>query len=273
MEQLHFIFDLDGTVFQVLDGINKEQDLKRFNKIFGNRFIERYSVFACDYRHLVFPGFYSLFRWILNRGDKLYFFSNGIKERNQEAVKKLMKKTFGKNYKAKLEEVEIYSREDHLDTYKSQVKNENVQGPFHGNRKKLLSDNIVDKEKIPYTVLIDNDRSYLHQGEEKNFLNVLHSAVGYYQQRFKKDLFYHFHKSYYICGLINSAIKLMKRENLTLADSLWQLQVKDTGEEFNRNFYYPLRRNPKYYLKGYKILKRLNPNLEFYCDIPETDKK
>ena len=80
------------------------------------------------------------------------------------------------------------------------------------------------------------------------------------------EQYFSFNKSFYIAGLIDATLKEMINNNKPLVYCLFQLQVLNTGQDFNKNFYFPLRQNREYYEKGLEILKQINLNLTLYFD-------
>lgn len=267
MKKCKFVFDLDATVLQVIE-VNVEKTLELLNRKFGNEFVERHSINASGYLHMVFPGFYELFKWLKDNGHEIIFYSSGIKERNEEAVKKIMEKSIGK-----YDNERVFSREDlfnaeymrNTDEDKDEVKK--VIGIYYGNKKKKLEGKVVGSKELPYTILIDDDISYSYGGEEKNFLIVAWSSYYYNGDIYREmEQYFSFNKSFYIAGLIDATLKEMINNNKPLVDCLFQLQVLNTGQDFNKNFYFPLRQNREYYEKGLEILKQINLNLTLYFD-------
>ena len=84
-----FVFDLDNTVVEPIS-YKKENLFKDIDKDLGSDFRESMTMEAVGYPHMLYPGFLALFRWIYNRGDLIFFFSTGIKERKVEIVPKLI---------------------------------------------------------------------------------------------------------------------------------------------------------------------------------------
>ncbi|BDU51198.1 hypothetical protein [Haliovirga abyssi] len=274
MKKINFVFDLDNVVVSVLD-YEAERKYNEYIELLGEEFVKRHTIKALGYIHMVFPGFYALFKWLKENNHNIIFFSSGIKDRNVEAVEELMKKTFPKNYEEILKDVKIFSREDlfNVERYRESgdESKRNIykvaQNPFFGNKKKKLVDVVVSKDELENTILIEDDKSYSYGPEVKNLLMVKGSYRYFSNYSFEKDSrmvedeFSNFYKSYYICGLLNATLNYMKEKNILLLDSLWKLQVEDTNEEFGKDFFYPMRNQKKYYMKGYEILKRMDNEL------------
>ena len=72
VKKCKFVFDLDATVLQVIE-VNVEKTLELLNRKFGNEFVERHSINASGYLHMVFPGFYELFKWLKDNGHEIIF--------------------------------------------------------------------------------------------------------------------------------------------------------------------------------------------------------
>ena len=252
-----FVFDLDNTVVEPIS-YKKENLFKDIDKDLGSDFRESMTMEAVGYPHMLYPGFLALFRWIYNRGDLIYFFSTGIKERNVEIVPKLIKKAFGDTSEEVLKNVKIFSREDCIDTTNMGDKKDIYQPKyFFGNYKKKLEEKVVPLEDMHKIVLIDDDSSYMVKGEEKNFLKVPMS-LKYYYPSYRRDLFFAFHKAFYIRALLEKIISISERDHLSLIEASWTL-VKDKEER-------PLHDERDYtlYSSGLKMLQEIDPKLKFY---------
>jgi hypothetical protein len=211
-----FIFDIDGLVADAIYYKTSER-IHEIKNVFGEDFVKDLKLTACNCVYMVYPGFYALFRWLRKKGHKIYFFSSGKRERNVELVQKIMEKSFGSKSNEVLKEVKIFSRNDCIDTtalpteegWKYQPKGHN------GQEKKKLEDVVVDKQELPWTLLIDDDRSFMVKGEEANFLYV-RGYFYYYEEPINKRLFITFHKAYYIRSVLEEIFGIVKKKNITL---------------------------------------------------------
>ncbi len=259
----NFVFDLDGAIVIALDYYIEatEADLKAK---FDDDFINRHSVMALDFKHLVYPGYYALFQWLHNKGAKLFFFSSGIKERNTELVDNLMQKAFGEN--AKNVDYKVFSRNDCVDTYILEEEDKKkYQSYFFGNYKKKLADIIVPKEELQNTLLIDDDTSYMVKNEEYNFVHVRPTSH-YLPYSMGRDEYCHFHPAYYLAGLFSEIFKIQSEKKITLVEAAKYLQIDSRGLVLSRDFRYDFQ-NVELHKKGLEILREIDASLKFYFEI------
>lgn len=266
----NFVFDLDDTVVSSIS-YDKEAKLSELQEQLGFDFINNFSVEVLGYPHLIFPGYNALFRWLFDNGHNLYFFSNAIKERNEDLVPKFMKKFFPQDYQNILNRVKIFSRGDCIDTTKiwDQEEKNKYQSYHYGQCKKKLEGIVVEEKELPNTLLIEDDYSYMTCGEEYNLVMVS-SGIGFYPYHKDSEAFQEFHKAYYLCGLFQTMFECISKENFTLVEAAKYVQIDLEGKELNRDFYYPSRGKMDYYKKGLQILKTIDTNLDFYF-LPQED--
>lgn len=68
-----FVFDLDSTVVEPVRSFEEKTLFEHIDKILGEEFRKTMSIKILGYTHMVYPGFYALFNWIHDRGDRLFF--------------------------------------------------------------------------------------------------------------------------------------------------------------------------------------------------------
>lgn len=166
MERNNFVFDLDDTVAKALR-FGAEKKLKAYEETLGESFVNNHMVNIMGYPHMVFPGFYEVFRWIIQRVDNLYFFSNALKERNEKLVKFLIEKSIMNIDKDLFDKIKIFSREDCIDIERMTIEEQNNFIPYikingtlqkvYGQKKKKLEGVLVAKKELKNTLLFDDD--------------------------------------------------------------------------------------------------------------------
>lgn len=263
----NIVFDIDGTIARAETFLSEEL-IEEIKAKYGADYYERHSVVAYNYPHLIRPGFYALFKWLHQNGAKLFFFSTGIEERNVELIDKLMKIAFPENYKNV--DYEVFSRQHCVDTNigAQHATEHELQGLFFGNLKKKLAGHIVPENELANTLLIDDDRSYLAKGEEKNLVYVkdrMHKICNEHN-----NPYIYFLTAYYLAGLLSEIFKLQKEKGYSLIDAAYILQVEREDDKLDRDFFYQGISRQEYYESGYNILKQIDPTLKLYCQIPET---
>jgi hypothetical protein len=259
---MKLVFDIDDALCYALD-FAVEERLKTLRECFDSEFIEHHSIMVSGYRHLVFPGFYSLFRWLDAQGFSFHFFSGGAEERNRDFVNQFIRRAFPSKAEALLKDIKVFSRQHRFDLERLYEKGRPMQGVFHGNTKKKLAGVVVRKDELPNTLLIDDDRSYIIAGEETNFVAVPSECNRYYDSRPYQNRF-SFHKAYYLCGLLNRILELNRTANKTLSEAAWHLQVELSGQKFNMEFRYPIREQVSYFEEGLAILQQDDAALKFF---------
>lgn len=259
MERNNFVFDLDDTVAKALR-FGAEKKLKAYEETLGESFLKNHMVNIMGYPHMVFPGFYDVFRWIIQRGNNLYFFSNALKERNEKLVKFLIEKSIVNIDKDLFDKIKIYSREDCINLERMTIEEQNNFIPYikingalrkvYGQKKKKLEGVLVAKKELKNTLLFDDDWSYMVQGEEDNFIKIK-SDMNYFinKSNYTKLEYESFHKAYYIIGLIQRAVLMVENEEISLTEACHQLK------DLNGHIDY-----------GFKIIKEMNSDLKIYFD-------
>lgn len=263
--KLNIIFDIDSCM---ADAIRDEfsKGIKKVEKQLGKELAKDLIITAYEYPHRIFPGFYALWEWLHRQGITIMVFSTGIKERNVELIEKFTKRSFRNLKKEEWPEIKIYSREDTFDTERyDHDERQQYQSCWFGNLKKKLSGVVVSEEDLPYSLLVDDDRSYVGVNEERNLLYVS-SEYGYYPEDnyFDERSFQAFHKAYYICGILKKIMAIAEEKNLTPMMAAEYVQATMEGEEIRERFFFPSRKRMEYYTDGLKTLQTIDPTLKFY---------
>lgn len=259
MKKNNFIFDLDDTVVKAIK-FDAEKKLKEYEETLGKSFTDNYMVNIMGYPHMIFPGFYEVFRWIIERGDNLYFFSNALEERNEKLVKFLIEKSMMNIENDVFNRIKIFSRKDcinlgimTIDEMQDLVPYIQINGTMqkvYGQKKKKLEGLLVTKKELKNTLLFDDDYSYMVKGEEDNFIKI-NSDMNYFinKSNYSKLEYESFHKAYYIIGLIQRAVMMEDKEEISLTEACHQLKDLNDHIEY-----------------GFKILKEMNNDLKIYFD-------
>ncbi len=279
----NFVFDIDDTLtvsqsekeHKVLEPLVRER--------LGDAFFDRHCLMPIDYPHYIFPGFYALFRWLHDKGGKIFFFSSGIEKRNTPFAAMMMERTFGKNPP----EYKVFSREHCIDTTNfshSEEHAETYQSYIYGQRKKKMGGIIVPEVELSHTLLIEDDYSYMTKGEEYNLVWV-ESGLGYlptppskqYEEEFYTTSLFknvaRFHKSFYLAGLFSKIIEVQDEKNCTLLEATQEVQMEGHLLNEHRGNWYRSVKRLKYYIEGQKILSQIDPSLIFHYELPFNGKE
>lgn len=260
MHSVTLVFDLDDTICLHLEQDTWQQDTEEVVQVYGEKFRNQHMTTALDYPHFIFPGFSALWKWLYAQGHNIVVFSSAVKERNVEFVDRFVELTFGEQAREIRPRIRIFSREDCFDTRDQSKDQSQYQPIFFGNRKKVLADIVVQREELPWTLLIDDDRSYMALGEEDNYIRVetgisLHIVSGSDQDH------RYFFKAFYLAGLLSQIFAKMKESQLTAAEAAKYFQITSEKQDFDARFFYPSLENPEYYKAGEQILQTIDPTL------------
>ncbi|MGD9973575.1 MAG: hypothetical protein AB7S77_10970 [Desulfatirhabdiaceae bacterium] len=265
------VFDLDDTVINVPSKYNLDGILGMAKAVLGEQRADELSLTVMDYTHLVYPGFYEVFRWLRRLDHAICFFSSGIEERNEDLVDKIIKRAFKDNAKAVMSDIKIFSRQHCLDTRRYQ--NDDQYQPFHlfGNYKKKLRDIVVTEERLPYTLLIEDDMSYMLKGEEENMI-VLPSSSVYATERPGYDSEWQsLHKSYFLCGLLNDIFDTAKTCFISLTKASVWVHTNSETVQITPEALHAIRNHLAYYHKGLAILQEFDPSLKFFVELEDAN--
>lgn len=271
MQQKHIVLDIDGTIAIELGTYKPEKRLQFYREEYGTAFIERYTISAMTVPHLIYPGYYALLRWLHQQGWAIDFFSSGVEQRNRELVDELMRRSFGDEIATV--DYRVFSRQHVIDTDMLDLHSKDGRGGeiyqsyFYGQRKKKLAGVVVAESDAPYTLLADDDNSYMTAGEEKNFIS-LHYSHEYPRKHYHNEdpkRFQIIHNAYYLAALLEAIAARAEQEQLPLAEAAYQIQVTDFGAELNKELYcFPSLEQCGFYQRGLALLQTLEPDLRFY---------
>lgn len=264
--KLNIVFDIDSCLTEAIR-LRFEEGIAKVEKQLGKEMADDLIITAYGYPHRIFPGFYALWEWLHKQGITIMIFSTGIKERNVEFVDKFAKRSFRNIKEEDRPEIKVFSRTDTFDTerYRNTGDRDKYQSCWFGNLKKVLKNVVVSEEELPYTLLVDDDRSYVGVNEERNLVYVP-SGIQYYPENpgLESGSFYIFHKAFYLCGILKKIMAVAEEKNLTPVMAAEYVQATMEGEEINRDFYFPATERMEYYNEGLKTLQELDPSLKFF---------
>ncbi len=260
MHPVTLVFDLDDTICLHLEQKTWKRDTKEVVQIYGEEFRNRHMTTALDYPHFIFPGFSALWKWLYAQGHNIVVFSSAVKERNVEFIDRFVELTFGEEAREIRPLIRIFSREDCFDTRYPVRDQSKYQPIFFGNRKKVLADVVVPREELPWTLLIDDDRSYMALGEEYNYIRVETGNSLSIVSGNDQDHRYFF-KAFYLAGLLSQIFAKMEESQLTATEAAKYFQITLVKRDFDVHFFYPSLENPEYYKTGEQILQAIDPSL------------
>ncbi|MEM7494844.1 MAG: hypothetical protein AAF471_01610 [Myxococcota bacterium] len=282
--QITGALDIDLTLAKPLASYDKENVVKQY----GQAFVDRHLLTACERPHLLYAGTYELFQALWDQEIRIVIFSTGIQERNDELTDKIVRRAFPDRYDEVRPKIRVCSREHCVDTENMRRRCEEecetylprMRHFYWGNRKKDLRFIVEKPRDLWWTVLVDDDPSYVTRWQEKNFLSVPgsyglqdskyvaydHPSVQETAAKGKAEgSFCEFYQLFYAYGLLQASIKMMREsEWLTLVECLYKLQVKQADySKFDDCFIYEAATQFRYYEEGLKALRVYNPDLKF----------
>lgn len=279
------VFDLDGSLETPYFDKNEAEKVKAWMEKHpsGNAFDRMYAEVMDGLPHFFLNGALELLRWVHDQGFEIVFFSNAVAERNRELCPIIMERAFGKG---KEPPYRVLSRGDCVDTAHMDDEEGRVfQGLWHGNYKKKLSGIVVPGDRLPNTLMIEDDNSYAVKGEEKNFV---YGVYGGCANMFvsNPELSEHsgqdFHLPFYFCGMLKRIVTYAKKAKVSLAEAAVQVQYADYGFLFPRDGRRPVRsdggqgripeppwRNFSIFVEGLKELRTYNSELRFWGEVDE----
>ncbi len=270
-KKLHLVFDIDDCLATAIKYKYKAEDeLSHFKESLGNDGDDLLMT-AYGYPHQIYPGFYALWQWLHQLGATITVFSSGIKERNVELTEQLKKRAFCDIPIDKQPQIKVFSQEDTFDTTRfGSERREEFQSVWFGNLKKQLLGTVVSESELPYTLLIEDDKSYCAKNEEKNLILLPSCSTYYpYSSRIDQRDFESFHKAYYLCGLLKKILSVCEEKQLTPMMASEYVQVTLENETINRDFYFPSQHNIAYYEDGLKTLQQFEPQLKFFFSLDD----
>lgn len=175
----------------------------------------------------------------------------------------------------------VYNRDDTADTSaKGQKKFQSLNRWFFGVRKKALSKILKPGDTLERTFLIDDDRSNVARGEEKNFLQVpmaityLENPSRYVHERLSDPedpatpgaakYYYEFlhdrNKLVLALGMIRTALQRAQASGQAPTDELWQMQWHRGSRGYTYNV--DETRSFEIYRAGYTGFREVNPQFK-----------
>lgn len=289
MKQCHFVFDIDDTLAVHVDKKEWKRDIKDITEMFGEDFAFKHIIWAADYPHCVFPGMPELWRWLDSMGHRFSTCSSGMAIRNDVFVDSFLELAFGDKRKAKelRDNMRVLSRCHLVEASGDDLlKKWFIPNRLFGNYKKVLRDVFCTIDELPYTFLIDDDRSYVARGELQNFLAVRTGCGLHIGHKSPDDGSNHYvFKAFMLAGLLQTIFDLVEETGKTPAEIAKKVQFDDCKSKDSEHYefeeidkfgkkdthgwddkgydapWYETQTNADLFLKGEKILQRLNPQL------------
>ena len=212
--------------------------------------------------------------------NDLIFFSSGAAERNEDIIPKMLERVLECDPTEYIREnVKIFSRHDTIDTntiaYEERKKYQPV-GMYGQNKKDLTV--VVTSEELKYTLLIDDDPSYIISGQEKNLLKVngrsaandLYDVIklSLYQKLSPKmthlhDSFYSINKLFYATGVLKDLRDTYSRVDRDLIDIMWDAH----GFKYDKKGEcYKMLKRIELYQSGLEVLQGINSEAGFLVE-------
>ena len=279
------VFDIDGVIACAPGRYGRRREdevLKKVVARFGEDFVKAHSFIVSGFHHFIYPGVFEFIRWLVRRGIRIHFYSTGAKERNDPLVKMVLERALENEVEHTFEEVSremtIISREsmeeqhrlnERFGLYESSV--------YGGNHHKVLCPYLVDYRALPDTLLIDDDTSYMAHGEEYNFVGGRYYECFYEGDSAKPEEctvedFIELCRTFLFAGVVGRILNLADDSgymSLTEASKHVQYGMGDDGYQpedctYFENTFYDL----SFYEDGLKILREVNPQLDFPLPVP-----
>lgn len=258
------VFDLDELIVNMPLGSSLESELQRATTLLGEQRMEQLTLVVKECTYLVYPGFYEVFRWLHQKSHAIYFFSSGLEIRNVELVSILINKAFGNMSDIIMQYVKIFSRNHCLDTRNVDDNEQYHSFNMYGNYKKILKNVVVSEENLPYTLLVEDDPTYMMRGEEENMI-FLPSPYTYAPSNSSdKPTWRSLHKAYLLCGILDTIFNMALKEEIPLTKASVQVHTNSVNGSITLESMREIRYNDTYYEKGLSILRSFNSDLQFF---------
>ena len=279
------VFDLDCVLVSDICMVEDRYDPK-IEKILGN-IGEDSIVESCGYYFYLYNGWKELIKYVMELSDNnLIFFSSGARERNEDIIPKMLERVLGRDPMEYMRNnVKIFSRHHTIDTLRMPDEERKKYQPagMWGNKKKDLRV-AVSAEELKYTVLIDDDQTYILPGQEKNLLRIIdQSAVLYlhdcvkmsrdhkkivFDGKYPVDSFLNMNKLFYAAGVLRDVCDTYSRVDRDLVDIMWdnhgfKVEQSSSGGFHATSESYKLLKRYKVYQSGLKLLKEINSDIDF----------
>jgi hypothetical protein len=237
--------------------------------------------------HIIHPGVIEHIRLLDKHGIRIVFYSSGDPVRNKLLVEQLLCLALGN---ARYEELK-----DHLiilsgqrttsegeivtdlvaDEGRRELQYKQYEGRFGGTWKKDLTKLVTKDFELEWTVLLDNDLSFVLHKQEKNLLKVCTATPYDFAMVYKRSgkrswdpedaRVLNAYHMLYATGLLFTAIARAKEQRLTLTEVLHQIQFKITIKDGQTQYIYDqeLCKNKAFYEYGLQLIRSVNP--DFNC--------
>lgn len=220
-KKLYIGFDIDGTLVDEIKGEEKAQiDLKNKARYIN---LEGYGIY------LLAHGVRILFDYLNSKNDSVeyFFYSAGIKERNEALVKEILSTIMEQK---EIEKIKIYSREDCIEFIIFDPKNGNEDEwitYYKKSLKRIIKEENENREipiGLEQIILIDNTESIILDDEKSNLFVCPTTFRGEYEKLYDADLTYDLFEVYqsyykgltnifYITAMISTLIASSSRSN------------------------------------------------------------
>ena len=260
MHPINFVFDIDDTLVLHFEKSEWKRETKEIVEVYGEDFLQKHTVWAIDYPNFIFPGIPTLWRWLYGMGHRLAMFSSAVPERNEELADNLTSIVFGDQAQQVRPTIKVFSRKDLFDTYRT-GKQDLYQPVFFGNFKKVLSGVVVPKKEMPWSFMIDDDRSYMALHEEFNFIKV--ETYSWLMPLSARSFQAHayLYKAFYLAGLFKAIFDKIEKDHVTAVEAAKVIQIDSTNLEFDHWFSYPTTGDISFYEEGERILSGIDPEV------------
>lgn len=300
-QKITIVLDIDETLaagYQLIESTSKYQ----FTQFFKERGLfweinikEEADEAKSKSRHLshcihpAVPVFIKALFAIQNA--QIVFYSSGDKRRNLPFVEYLLRISLGDtSWEQVKSQVRIYSKGDMIWSERLE-KQRTLKHPYNKNfygqfKKDLLT--VVAEQELDWTVLIDDDHSYIVPDQAKNLLKLPALNEMSYMELEWRDrgnrwlsidevsdeydrTVGRLNNIYYAMGLLVHALELTQLKNISLKDALFFIQYHKIKTTFTKtqqeisleDCYYKIFRNKIYYEAGLAYLKQYQPDLDY----------
>lgn len=233
---------------------------------------------SCGYYFYLYNGWKELIKYVMELSDNdLIFFSSGAKERNEDIIPKMLERVLERDPTEYMRNnVKIFSREHTIDTTEmSYAEKEKFQPKGMWGQKKKDLTVAVGSEKLKYTLLIDDDETYIIPGQEKNLLRIdgksavynLYNCIKISQDQKillenipQYESFRTFNKLFYAAGVLRDVCDTYSKVDRDLVDIMWEdhgfkVEPKHSGYELLKRF--------ELYQSGLELLGEINSDVGF----------
>src|SRR3990167_8189700 len=243
------VFDIDGVL---VDENNNIRDVTT------RSFIEKTGaiIHAAGAEYYVYPGVLPLMQFLVtNPLIDIAFFSAGVKERNTELVEKLLILAIGQDkYQQIKNNIIVLSRNDLVPNNREDAEKMRWSHVLRwGNMKKDIR-KALQNGLLENSVIIEDDSSYIHYGQEGNLLYSESINIDWYLSH--NDGINPINKKmFFVAGVLSYCIDEIKKNNKKMIDVLSQLQYKRSTETSGYELNYDLIREERFYKMGVQCLK------------------